>query len=216
MKLNKKIFGTFLSLGFILTFNLAVGAMKNENKENLETPIEFVAMEKEDIKNRIDAYGKIKSILEKFDVFDEKLKDTFLYNIIYLKKMRNPAGLLGENSNCICEKKPNDLEFKDNFNLTVIEIFVKSRKKISSDLFDSAKKDIKNYLVNIINNFEESLEKIKKEYKEIKEGKRESKIAESEYEFSIEDITQVSERYKKLLAGINSLTYDEFKKLKSV
>ena len=215
MKLNRKFLGIFLSLGFVLTFNLAVGAMENENKENLEietplgTPIEFVVMEKESLKNRIDSYGKIKSILEEFGVFDEELKDTFLLYSC-LDKMENLVELLEKNSDYIYEKKLNDKNFKKIFDSTVLKTF-SSRNKISSDLFDSAKEDIKKYLVNKFNNLEGSLEKVKKEYEEIKEGERTSTVAKSEYEFSIKDVTQALERYKKLLAGINSLTYDEFK-----
>ncbi len=209
MKLKKKFLGMILWLCAILTFSAAASAM--ENKKGEENPIEFVAMERAVTKDRIDIYWKIKSILEQFNLFDEDVKD---YVMLYIcsENMQEPIQIFRKILNYIYTHmgKAYDLKVYEEINKKAYEIF-KNKNKISADLFEKAKDDIKNYLDKKVKGIAESLKKVQKDYEELIEGEKHSNIPKSEYEFSLKDMKEAMKEYKDFLEKVEMVSYDQFK-----
>ena len=205
MKLNKRFLGIFLSLSFAISFCVAASATEKERKDVVEN----VVIDNEDIKNRVDAYGKIKFILEKFGLFDKKIKYSLLMDICS-EKMEGPIGVFRKILLSIYKEKAKDLK------LIIGEVVEKASEiftddKIAFNFFEGAKKDIKDFLADEINNVTKSLGQVKKEYEEKMEGEKFSKISKAVYEVTIKGMKQNLERFRRILIDVKNLNYDKFK-----
>ena len=205
MKLNKRFLGIFLSLSFAISFCVAASATEKERKDVVEN----VVIDNEDIKNRVDAYGKIKFILEKFGLFDEKIKYSLLMDICS-EKMEGPIGMFRKILLSIYKEKAKDLKL-------IIEEVVEKASEIFTDdeiafnFFEGAKEDIKNFLADEINNVTKSLGQVKKKKKKKMEGEKFSKISKAVYEVTIKGMKQNLERFRRILIDVKNLNYDKFK-----
>lgn len=164
MKLNKKFFGILLSFSFFLFLGMNVSAM--ESKENFKTSIEYVVKEKEEIKNQIKAYFKVRFILKKFDLFDDEAKEMALSRVCVMK-MEDPLKIMKEIMDRILQKKIYTNEDRKNI-IEKIEKCLTNRSflnlEITNNLFIELRDEIKKYMVNKINRISDAIVKAKRDF----------------------------------------------------